>query len=319
MKKRIPVFMFLLIMMIFILTACGNNDSPREPGDPAKAMFITSSLAEASQQFSWNEFQKLAEDFNIEMTGVSGNNDASAEVTAIERAVAEGYDIIFINPTDAEAVIPALISARDADIIVGMFSTGLPRGHVSEDIIDFFCGSDDFLSAMMAGEYVSQQFPNGANIVEIRGPLSEPDHLHNGFIAGSADNLNVLSSRNIDDGWSVPEARQIMESFLNQYGDDIDIVWCHWDAGAYGVIEAALAAGRNDIFIIGVGGSSVGYDNIQSGYQQLSISRNYTNMVRQSLHNARALLDGGSVSHINIIPPDMITQETVSNFVRPEW
>ena len=319
MRKRVLALILILLMVITVVAACSkDDDTPREPGGPAKAMFITHSMNDASQRFSWSEFQRLMGDFNIEMTEVSGDNNTSAEIASIERAVSEGYDVIFINPTDAEAIIPALQRAKEANVIVGLFSSRLPAGHTSEDIIDFLCSTDDFLSAMMAGEYINQHFTDGANVVEIRGPVGEADYLHNGFIAGLADNINVLATQH-SNGWSANEARQIMDGFLNDFGNDINIVWCHWDDGANGAIEAARAAGRDDIFIIGVGGNRVGYQNVFDGLQQLSVARNYTVMVRQSLQNARTLLDGGSVSHINIIPMDMITPDTVSNFTRPDW
>jgi len=321
MKKRITAIMLVLVLVAGITSACGNKDSSREPGDPAKAMFITNSMADAAQVFSWNEFQRLMGEFNIEMTQASGNNEAAVEVDAVERAITEKYDVIFINPTSVEAVLPALVRAKGAGIIVGLFSAKLPDGQTGEDAIDFFCGTDDFLSGIMAGEYVSNHFPDGANAVEVGGPVGDAAQiqLHNGFTGGVADNITILATQTCTGGWNVHEARQIMEDFLIQFGDAIDIVWCHWDEGANAVIGAAQAAGRSDIFIIGVGGSSVGYQNVHDGLQQLSVGRNYTTMVRQSLRNARTLLDGGSVSRMNIIPMDMITPDTIGDFTRPEW
>jgi len=318
MKRRILAILIIAAIIVVFAVACGEK-STREPGDPAKALFITQS--DASQRFALEEFQRLKGEFDIEVDMVSGENDLSAEIAGIDRAISEKYDVIFINSANIEEVLPALKRAKDAGIIVGLFSSGLPSGQAGDNVMDFFCGSDEFLSGITVGEFISAQFPDGANVVEVGGPAGHATQiqLHNGFAAGVADNINILASQNSGGGWSSGEARQIMEIFLTQYGDDIDIVWCHWDDGAYGVIEATQAAGRYDIFIIGVGGNSVSYQNVLDGLQQLSVSQNYSNMVRRSLQNARTLLDGGSVSQINIIPMDMITPDTINNFAKPEW
>jgi len=110
-----------------------------------------------------------------------------------------------------------------------------------------------------------------------------------------------------------------MEGFLVQF-DNIDIVWCHWDNGASGVIEAAQAAGRLDeIFIIGYDGNSTGYQQVKDGVQALSVGQSFTNMADKSLELARKMLDGGTVEKINWIPVDMVTLETLNDFPWPAW
>lgn len=319
MKRRIPAIFLVISFIVILATACGDDISERQPGDSARALFITQS--DASQKFSWEEFVRLQEEFSIEVEMVSGDNDTAAEIDGIERAISEEYDVIFINSSDITAVIPALTRAKEAGIIVGLFSSGLPQGHTGENVMNFFCGSDYFLSGMTAGELVSSHFPYGANAVGIGGPENDAVHvqLHNGFSAGIASNINMLATENNTGYLSVNESRQIMEEFLKEFGNDINIVWCHRDEYANGAIEAVQEANRNDIFIIGVGGTGTGFRNVRDGLQALSIAQNYSSMARRSLQNARTLLDGGSVPEVNIIPMEMITLDTIDNFITPDW
>ena len=320
MKKRILAILLAVTLVVVLAAACGGGgQAERQPGDPARAMFVTQSMSNPSQAFSWKEFQRLTGEYNIEMIQVSGNNEVAVEIAGIEQAIAEGYDVIFCNPSNIDAVIEPLRRAREAGIIVGMFSSQLPAE--AEDAMDFFCGSDDFEGGKLAGEFVSAAFPNGANFVEVGGQAGHAAQIkrHDGFRAGIAANIIELGSQNCPGGWEPHEARGIMEDFLTQFGDDIDIVWCHWDNGASAVIEAAQAAGRNDIFIIGVDGNSTGYQQVVDGTQALSVGQSFTNMARQSLINARTILDGGSVPKINIIPMDMVTLDNVNTLPWPEW
>jgi len=317
MKSRITAILLAAVFVVVLTAACSDGESERQPGDSARALFITQ--PGAAQMFIRDEVNRLQDEFDIEVDLVSGDNLAAVEIRNIERAVTEGYDVLFINSSDITAVIPALTSAKEDGLIIGLFSSALPQGYSGENVIDFFCGSDFFLSGMTAGEFVSGQFPYGANAVEIGIPTEDAlqVQLHNGFSAGKANNIDLLATENAA-GWDASNARQIMEDFLSQFGNDINIVWCHWDEGADGVIKAAQAAGRNDIFIIGVGGIGVGYRNVRDGLQALSVGQNYTNMIKRSLQNARALLDGGTVPQVNIIPMDLITPDTIDNFNFPD-
>ena len=319
MKKRLITLLLAAAFSVVLITACADRDqTANNPSEPAKAIFITNSSSNTPHGFSLQEFQRLTGDFNIEMTHIFSNETAD-ELEGIEQAIAGRYDVIFINPVDAEAVVPALTRANEAGIIIGMFSTDLPPAH--QHIRHFFCGSNEFEGAMQAGQFISQKFPDGANAVEVGGRAGDDLQikLHEGFIAGLSYNILMLETQNCPGGWEPREARTIMDDFLSRHGDAIDIVWCHWDDGARAVIEATRAAGRSDIFVIGMGGSSVGYQQVKDGFQALTVGPNFSDMVRQSLQNARTILDGGSVAAINIIPMEMVTIDNVNDLPWPEW
>jgi len=318
-RRRVIAIVIVFVLIIVLASACSDKGKEgRQPGDPAKAIFITQALSNSTQAFSWSEFQRHMGDYNIDMTVIAGEGQVEAEIQGIEKAIKDEFDVIFCYPSDIEAVIPVLTQAKEAGIIIGMFFTDLPPQH--QHVMDFFCGSDIFAGGQMAGGVVSQQFPDGANFVEVGGLAGDDDaeKLYNGFRTGIADNIIELGSRNCVGGWNEHEARAIMEDFLFEFGDQINIVWCHWDIGVSAVIEATQTAGRHDIFIIGVGGNKTGFRQVRDGYQSLSIGHSYSNMVIKSLENARTLLDGGTVDTFNIIPMDLITPETVDSLPWPE-
>ena len=343
MKKRILSVLLLLALVVGAFAACGGNDTPDptpapatpEPAAPAapaeteepeeegervfRAAFVTQAMSNESQAFSWREFQRLAPEFGFEMTVFAGENEPAVEFDGVLTAIANGYDAVFVNPSSIEGIIPALQQARDAGLIVGMFSSVLPEEH--RGVMDFFVGSDDFLGGVQAGEFVSQHFPDGANFVEVGGQAghSAANDRHNGFQAGIADNIVMLDSQFAPTGWNTHEALAIMEDFIVRFGDDIDIVWCHWDNGASGVIDALANAGMDHVFVIGVDGNRTGYAQVRAGTQALSVGQSFTNMALESLRLARAILLGEEVPVDNWIPLDMVTLDTIDSFVEPDW
>jgi ribose transport system substrate-binding protein len=200
-----------------------------------------------------------------------------------------------------------------------MFSSLLPDQY--HHLMDFFCGSDDFLGGEQAGKFVSQKFPNGANFVEVGGQAGHDAQIkrRDGFRAGIAPNIRILDSQNCPGGWNTHEALAIMEDFIVRYGNQINGVWCHWDNGASGVIQALQNAGMRDVFVIGVDGNRTGYAQVRQGVQALSVGQSFTNMAAKSLENARTMLQGGRVEKLNWIPLDMVTLESINTFVEPDW
>jgi len=333
MKKRILAVLFALALMFATVAACA-DEAPAAPADePAgektfKAMFVTQAMSNQSQAFSWKEFQRLAPEYGFEMTVGAGENEPVVEYDYILQAIAEGYDAIFVNPSDANGILPAMRQAKEAGLIVGFFST-IPEDESNFDVAHFAAGSDDVLGGIDAGKFVSSLFPNGANFVEVGGQAGHQaaTDRHNGFREGINANINELGSQFAPTGWNTHEALSIMEDFLVRFGEDIDVVWCHWDAGAAGVIEAVEAAGfkassvpGEGIFIIGVDGSRDGYAQVRAGTQALSVGQSFTNMAAESLRLARILLEGGSLDKfVHYIPMDMVTIENVNVLPEPDW
>jgi ribose transport system substrate-binding protein len=337
MKKILALL--LVSVLMFSLIGCGGNDNnaqapaggagtaatesagtPAAGGQTFKAGFITQAMSNESQAFSWKEFQRLAPEFGFEMQVFAGENDPQVEVAGIEQCIAEGYHAIFVNPSSADAVIPALMQAKEAGIIIGMFSSDLPED--AQHLRDFFCGTDDTMAGEQAAAAFVTAFPNGAKVVEVGGQAGHDAQIKRatGFRKGiEGTGIEIIDSQNCPGGWNTHEALAIMEDFIARHGTEIQGVFCHWDNGASGVIQALHNAGMTDVFVAGVDGNRTGYQQVRDGTQQLCVGQSFTNMARQSLQNAKDILEGKSVMPLHFIPLDIVTADTIDNFPPPEW
>lgn len=228
-------------------------------------------------------------------------------------------DAIIINPADPQAVVPALMEAKDAGIVVGLFSSDLSEEN--QQYRDFFCGTNDTMAGEEAAQAVIDAFPDGCNVVEIGGQSGHDAQVkrHDGFEKGlEGSNITVLDSQNCD-AWATEDAMAIMEDFIVKYGDQIDAVFCHWDNGATGVINALQNANMEDVYIVAVDGCAAGYDQVKAGTQAVCIGQSFSNMVAKSLECAQAAVNGESYEEINWIPLDIVTADNVDSLPYPEW
>lgn len=67
--------------------------------------------------------------------------------------IAEQVDVIIINPVDPQVVVPTLMEAKDAGIVIGLFSSDLATEN--QMYRDFFCGTNDSERLQMDASLIS--------------------------------------------------------------------------------------------------------------------------------------------------------------------
>ena len=343
MKKGIALL--LTIAMVFGMTACGGKTEEPAAAEPAqteegsgeeapaaepaakgnlpKVAFITQSLANPSQAYAWKLIQQYAPEYGFEVTVFDEDYDAQNGVAAIGTCVSQGYVGIMINPTDPSAMIPAIQEAREAGVFVGIYSSELPEGFASTEYRDFACATNDYMCGEEAAKALMEAFPDGCKVVEVGGQSGHSAQIlrHDGFFETiDTAKVDVLDTKDCE-AWATEDAMAIMEDFIVKYGEEIQAVFCHWDNGATGVINALKDAGMDGVYVIGVDGCGAGYDQVKDGTQALCIGQSYQNMTTSSFECIQKLMDGETLPDEGVVfaPVDIVTADNVDSLPYPEW
>jgi ribose transport system substrate-binding protein len=320
MNKRLIALVCVTLLTLFIGTMAFAGGKPEAKGTP-KVAFIPGEMANPSQAFSAKMFQKYAADYDLEVIILDGKGDAQVQSQLVNNAVAQKVAAIYVNPNDINAIVPALIKAKKAGVIVGMFSSDVPPESAAM-ARDFFVGVNDLMAGEAAGQAFLNQFPNGANIVEVGGQSGHDAQIkrHDGFnkkIAGSK--IKVIDYK-APQQWDTNQAMAIMEDMIVKHGDKIDGIFCHWDGGATGILNAIEAAGMKGKFIVGVDGNKAGFDQVRSGKQSVTIMQNFEKFAQITLATTRKILEGGKPEKVvNFVELDIVSLENIDNFTPPEW
>jgi ribose transport system substrate-binding protein len=342
-KKTLFALLASLLVLSMALSACAPTAAPATtapaqptaapaqptaaPAQPAaaagathKLVFIPGQLANPSQAFGWKMFQKHAAEYGFDVTVLDGKGDVQEQTKAINNAVAQGADVLMVNPNDAVAIGPALKAAKDAGKVVGLFMTAPGKG--TEDSINFYVTVDDNQAGQFAADAIKKQFPNGATGVEVGGQAGHDAAIrrHDGFAkAIQGTNLTVLEYKNPQQ-WDTAQAQAIMEDMITKYGDKIQFVFCHWDNGATGVINALKAAGKENVMIVAVDGNKVAFQQVKDWPNYISIAQNAETIAMKSMEEANKFLSKDATAKKDVIVPfDIISKDTINNFTPPEW
>jgi len=168
-------------------------------------------------------------------------------------------------------------------------------------------------------------FPNGATGVEIGGQAGHvaANNRHTGFTEGiKGKNITVLDYKN-PSAWDTAQAQAIAEDMITKYGDKIQFIFCHWDNGATGVINALKAVNAdwaNKVMIVAVDGNKTGFEQVKSWPNYISIAQNAETITSKVMEQSMLWIkkDASAVKD-NIIPFDIIDKNTIANFTAPEW
>ncbi len=312
MKRVLLIGLILLVAIAFGVSAQAKL---------VKAAFVISNAANESQAFSAKQFLKFGSQYGFDMYTFDAKGDTQAESAIVTNCIAQKFKAIFLNPNDISAIVPSIIKAKAAGLIVGMFSSDLAPEN--QKYRDFYAGVNDTMAGQQAAQAFKKAFPNGAKIVEIGGEAGHDAQIkrHDGFngaqgIMGS--NIQVLDYKACQQ-WATDQAQAIMEDDIVKYGTDIQGVFVHWDNGATGVIQAAKAANIKGLFIVGVDGNRAGYYQVQSGDQAVSIAQDFVLMTKTDLGLAQKVLAGKKVKQINYVPLFVVDKDSIANFDPPEW
>lgn len=268
MKRRI---FSLLLVLVFAMsfTACGAGDSqssdasesndavaPIEEEAPAKKeggyKFGYTSMDNSNPFFVTIEdaIREAVEANGDTLVSVDPANDVTLQITQVEDLIAQDIDGIFLNPAEAEGIIPALDQLKDANIPIVNFDAEVADMSYNAAYI----GSDNYNAGFVCGEDMVNKLPNGGQIIILDSPTmnSVVDRV-NGFIdAIEGKGFEIVAQQDAKGNLEV--AMGIAEDLFQAHPDVVAIFGGN-DPTALGILAAANAAGITDALIYGVDGS----------------------------------------------------------------
>lgn len=217
------------------------------------------------------------------ITLADGANDQATQSGQIDSFIADGVDVLIINPVNSSSAATITDKVVDAGIplvYINREPDADEQARWADNDWDVtYVGCDARQSGTFQGELIADL---GLDTVDLNGN-GAIDYI---MIEGDPENVDAqyrtefsiaaleeagLEVNCLDDqvgNWDQATAQQLVSNSLSQNGDDIEVVFCNNDAMALGALQAIQAAGRTvgeDIFLVGVDALSEALENVISG------------------------------------------------------
>lgn len=261
--------------------------------------------------------QAAAQHGNVETIVLDAGGDVARQIAQIQDLIQQRVDAIIIWPTNGKAVVPAVRQAHQQGIPVV-----ITNSNIAEEGMEFiaaFSGPDNIAQGAYAAELMCEALGGEGQIVQISGQPGYTTALERqqGFedrLGEACPGVEIMETQPGD--WNREKSQRVMESFLTKY-DEIDGVYSGDDNMGVGALNAAKAAGREDIVFIGATNFAVGYEAMERGEYYGSIYQSPVDDAEAALQTALDVLAGEDVPKLNYFETPKITQENMEEFSKP--
>ena len=243
-----------------------------------------------------------------------GQADATYQMDVVENFIAQGCDVVFYNPVDADASVTAVQAMVEAGIIIVNFDSQV--ADLSQ--VDTFVGTDNYTAGYEAGQCMVADFPEGGKVAGLNYPANTAAvDRETGFLAAiEGSGLEVVAT--LDSEGLVETATNQMEDILQAH-PDLDAVFTINDDGGLGAY-AAITAADMQTKIYSVNGSPEAKAKVaEGGIFACTAAQSTINMGKQSAELAYKILNGEEVEAINLIAPIAITAANISEYGTEGW
>lgn len=203
----------------------------------------------------------------LQLEGIQQEVDVSGQEAIIRTMIAQKVDALIVVPTDSVAMLPVLMEAIRAGILVINMDNKLDdRALVLEGVNIPFVGPSNFVGARSVGEYVAKALPAGSKVGLIEGPPGAINSRarSDGFRAAlRAADMVVAGVRS--GYWDVAQGKSATIDLLKAT-PDVKALLCGNDNMAIGAAQALAELGLKGKVLLG------GYDNIPGIHSYLSDS-----------------------------------------------
>jgi ribose transport system substrate-binding protein len=249
--------------------------------------------------------QAAADKAGVTLVILDAQNDPAKQASSIEDLIAKKVNLVAINPTDSDAIVPTVKKLNAAKISVITVDRGANGGDIVAHI-----ASDNVAGGMMAAEYVGKRLNGRGNVVMLEGiaGTSAARDRGKGFREGlkKYPNIRIVASQTAD--FDRAKGLQVMENIL-QAQKKIDAVFAQNDEMALGGVQAIAAAKRDKgMFVVGFDAIADALKAVQEGKLAATIAQQPKEMGRLAVEAAVKVLGGQKVPKFTPVPLKLVTK-----------
>jgi simple sugar transport system substrate-binding protein len=277
----------IAVASLVALTACNKAlapapESASTPNKSAAGKKLTVGFAQEGAESDWRvaESKSVKDEaakrgVDLKFSDAQGKQENQRK--AIRSFVAQGVDGIILAPKVETGWDDVLKEARDAKIPVILVDRGVD---VKDDSLYTTLIASDFVAeGKMAADWLAKKMNGKANIIELEGtPGSAPAiDRKKGFddAIKAYPDMKIIASQSGD--FETGKGKEVMETLLQQHGNEVNAVYAHNDNMALGAIEAIKAAGKKpgtDIVIVSVDAIKSAFEAMVKGDLNCSVECN---------------------------------------------
>lgn len=329
MKKTVKKVSLFTAVMLCIAILCGMTamaeEEKKDAGKELSEIKIGVTLVNIVEPFFADIKSSLEE--QGEAAGIGrvdvqdGQNDPAKQLSQVEDFIAQGFDIVIINPVEAQSLVSAAEACRQAGIPVFTIDRKLDTTYGEDGVVLTHLGASAvdggiFGMQIVADELEKRTGKAAGTVIYLEGTAGSSTAKDR--TTGVLETLEKYPDIEIIEqqpAESKEAGLETTENLLQKY-PDVDAIYAYSGDGALGALKALENIGNTTAFVVGTGGEATQYNEIKNGSQLIgTVDFSGKNTGKDAIETAIKVLNGESVEEWVVSKATMVTIDNVDEFL----
>jgi len=303
--KKFTTLFSLLMLVSLLLSACGGAATAQPASSEKTIGLVLSTLNNPFFVTLRDGAQAAADAGGVKIIVVDSQDDSAKMTAGIEDLITKKVSAILINPTDSDAVVPAIQKANEAGIPVFTVDRGANGGTVVAHV-----ASDNVAGGQMAAEFLCKTIGGKGNVVELQGiagtsAARDRGQGFNDYMAANCKDAKIVAQQTAN--FNRDEGLTVFENIL-QAQPEVAAVFAHNDEMILGAVQAAEAAGRTGIVFVGFDAVDDAVAAVEAGTLAATVAQQPAEIGRLGVESALKYLSGETVEAAIPVPLPLVTK-----------
>lgn len=314
-KRRWGVALVAAVTAVATVSSCASTADTASSGtkDKDKNVFVVgysqSNNAEpyrAQLNIQLKYYMKKYKNLKL-LPITDAHQDSTTQVSQVQNFISQKVDVLIVSPNEPAPLTAAVQQACNQKIPVIILDRS-----VNTPCYTSFIGGDNVAAGRKAGELAVKLLPDGGNVVELQGILSNQPQIDRdkGFREAIKANPKIKIIAHREAKWLKEDATRVMNQWLSQKLK-VDLVYAQNDPMALGAQLAAASAGKDkSIKFIGTDGLAIPDGGIRAVQQgKLAGTFIYPTCAQEAAEAAEAIVTGKKVEKKQTLPVTPVTPD----------
>ena len=295
------------------LTACNRDSGGNNAAGDSANKSITFALSTQANSFMVKMregAQKKADELGLTINFQDASDDSATQANQLANAAATGAGAVIVNPTDSDAMAPAVKQLTDAKIPVVAVDRAVNNAEVSS-----YIASDNVGGGKQAAKALSEAIHGEGEILVLQGKTgsSASRERGQGFDEGLKDSPNIKVVAKQTAEFERVKGLDVTTNLLQAH-PNVKSIFAENDELALGAIEALGDKAGKDVIVVGFDGVEDALKAIKEGTMYASIAQQPADMAAQAVVEASKLLKGEAATKEMQVDVVTVTKDNVDKF-----
>lgn len=267
---RITAALVMPLVLVLSAAACNTRDgagqaplilpekkptSPQQPGNDARTVgLVMKTLTNPFFIAMENGARKAERELGIRLVVMSAADEGSVgqQTEIVRQMIREQVDAIVIVPGHSLELIPALVEARNAGIVVVNIDERIDPAMAQELALGDvpFVGVDNEHGAYLSARHLAGKLTGPTQAIILQGDPASPssrDREH-GALRAFAEHPNIEVVARAPASWKIDEANAVTARLFERF-PGIDAIFCANDLMALGAIRYLEQTGKTHVLV----------------------------------------------------------------------